>query len=683
MYAVLSAPHGWSLQHGRAKAAIGAARGLPGRFNPPAAKQAEPPKRSFRSVGPSKPTSPSTFAQVLAGPPKQRRKIDIERCVVNAKQRSAKPLLSSGPGLGTMLGQSASMFSKALVGSSGGGCQGLQPEKKMAAIGAPSPQPLHTKAGQQGLKGSLASPGSTTPRPPPPNVVAMPPKKGQKRKLGHEDVDSTPGSVHESGLAHLRRHTAQGHATSCLRCRYLADPRKLEQYAMMPQTCGKAETWLEPRPEYKGGPWGLGCRVCAWHGPHKRPCWAHKAPGGKRRKHRKNPLLGIAPAIGGHFREQLPRGRGQARFGKFANFKWSATSQVAKNLEQHGTSKAHEAACAAMRRKACGLEAGKTGSSGSAIPEPPTADPFHERTFKGRVPKPQDWLGAFVESSNLVSWSKQARLCIGKSGQKPITVAGEPVATPKASKQEQPVVVPKACKQGQPLAAPRASVENLRKRRRKQTRIMAECIRKRHRKVLREAHFCSLALDEAQGRKLVRFRCDFPKPPWNYSGTLGVFQMGPKTVEEAEEDHAQRAMTRLDEFITKFCTPLRKARLGTECDQELKDHLLKIVKTISADGGAAERRAIYLACELGFPARSHCAAYHRPRRHGFAKTAYRGFLLGFAYSVPHKFWIGGSVWGQIWGATYPTFPWGTRYCALHGVPQTVYQGGHVPRAWGP
>ena len=56
---------------------------------------------------------------------------------------------------------------------------------------------------------------------------------------------------------------------------------------------------------------------------------------------------------------------------------------------------------------------------------------------------------------------------------------------------------------------------------------------------------------------------------------------------------------RLDEFFTKFCTPLRKSTLGTECDQGLKDHLLKIVVTISADGGPSERRALFLACGPG------------------------------------------------------------------------------------
>ena len=117
--------------------------------------------------------------------------------------------------------------------------------------------------------------------------------------------------------------------------------------------------------------------------------------------------------------------------------------------------------------------------------------------------------------------------------------------------------------------------------------------------MLRRARFCSLSLDEAQGRKRIHFRCDYDKPPWYYQGTLGVFQVGAKTMEEGEEDHALKAMTRLDEFISKFCTPLRKRELGTICDQDLKDHLMKIVVTISADGGPSERRAILLACQPG------------------------------------------------------------------------------------
>jgi hypothetical protein len=72
-------------------------------------------------------------------------------------------------------------------------------------------------------------------------------------------------------------------------------------------------------------------------------------------------------------------------------------------------------------------------------------------------------------------------------------------------------------------------------------------------------------------------------------------------MEEGEDDHAYRSMSRLDEFITRFCTPLQKAaNVAPDCDQRLKDHICKIVSTLSADGGAAERRALFLACERIF-----------------------------------------------------------------------------------
>ena len=215
-----------------------------------------------------------------------------------------------------------------------------------------------------------------------------------------------------------------------------------------------------------------------------------------------------------------------------------------------------------------------------------------EKAFKGRVPKAKDWLDAFVDTQNNLSLRKQARLTLGKST----------IPSGEAGMQGQPLEAPRlADQEGRPLAAPRFYSAYLRKTRRKQTKIMAECLRKRHRKVLLEASFCTLALDEAQGRKLVRFRCDLKQKPWRRRGILGVYDCTPKTMGEGEEDHALRAMNGLDAFITRFCTPLRKACLEPVCDQDLKDHLLKIVVVLSADGGPAERRALYVACERMFP----------------------------------------------------------------------------------
>jgi hypothetical protein len=73
-----------------------------------------------------------------------------------------------------------------------------------------------------------------------------------------------PGSVVEGDLEHLQRHKAEGQASNCLRCLYLSDPRALGQYSKLPLPNGRVETWLEPRPRYKAGCWGLGCRICAW-----------------------------------------------------------------------------------------------------------------------------------------------------------------------------------------------------------------------------------------------------------------------------------------------------------------------------------------------------------------------------------------------------------------------------------
>jgi hypothetical protein len=404
------------------------------------------------------------------------------------------------------------------------------------------------------------------------------------------------GSVFESDLVHVKRHRLAGQAGGCLRCIFVSNPRALEQVAKLPRKAGHVASWLEPGPCSEGGQWALGCRICAWYHIHNGPTMDHRkgaigppgaeSKGGPKRKHVKK-----------IFKDPALRMRKHARFGKFANFTFRQPSQTEKAIEQHGNSQAHDLAYKAMLQKesACELRP-------LTMPEA-APNPVAQKAFKGRVPKPRDWLDSFVDTGNLVSWRKQARLRVQKSGQS----SGEPLASkPEVARASddttsspwagsQPLAADQGGSQSLTLAAPRETLENLRKRRRKQTRIMAEVVRRKHRRILGKAKFCTLALDEAQGRKLVHFRCDCDKAPWYHQGTLGVYKAGPQTTEEGEEDHAKRAVKRLDEFLTKFCTPLRKASLGTACDNEFKEHLLNIVATISADGGAAERRAIFLA----------------------------------------------------------------------------------------
>ena len=394
-----------------------------------------------------------------------------------------------------------------------------------------------------------------------------------KRPYSATRDHSDTGSALEADFVHCKRHKAEGKAEGCLRCRYVSNPKALEQHARLPSPIGRISTssWLEPSAGYMRGSWALGCRICAWYYQSSLQGGTCK-DAGINRKHKRKLVKDLA---------LLNKHKTQARFSKFASFTFrqsGATWRAVKALEQHGHSQGHELAVKAMLQKEA---APQTNSKTSGAMPTIAIDHVAQQTFKGRVPKPLDWLDCFVESSNHISWRKQATLILGRSGKMPKPSQPEPC---------------------QPLVAPEESSEThecLRKRRRKQTQIMAECVRNRHRKVLRNAQFCSLALDEAQGRKLLHFRCDYHEPPWYYQGTLGVYTAGPQTLEEGVEDHAVKSLKRLDEFFTKFCTPLRNSTLGTECDQGLKDHLLKIVVTISADGGPSERRALFLACGPG------------------------------------------------------------------------------------
>ena len=92
-----------------------------------------------------------------------------------------------------------------------------------------------------------------------------------------------------------------------------------------------------------------------------------------------------------------------------------------------------------------------------------------------------------------------------------------------------------------------------RKRYRQQLQVMAEVLRRKVRKVLRQATSISLSLDEAKYRKIIRFRADLPsassaRPGSNWrqvgasgfsqSGVLGILDCSKKDVSDFEEDHA-------------------------------------------------------------------------------------------------------------------------------------------------
>ena len=136
--------------------------------------------------------------------------------------------------------------------------------------------------------------------------------------------------------------------------------------------------------------------------------------------------------------------------------------------------------------------------------------------LKGRVPQVDNWVDAWAESTEQVSFRKQARIW---------------------SKKE--------C----------ARARNLRQIRRKQLEIIAEVRRQDIREQLRRATDIGLSMDERRYLKVVRYRCDAPTKPFVHRGVLGVLSLEKSALGDFEEDHAVIAVRKMDLFLTKFCTP--------------------------------------------------------------------------------------------------------------------------------
>ena len=106
--------------------------------------------------------------------------------------------------------------------------------------------------------------------------------------------------------------------------------------------------------------------------------------------------------------------------------------------------------------------------------------------LKGNVPSPEEWRNAWSVLSETVSLRKGARMF---------------------EKQKKGKVI-------SPL------MNKKRKRYRKQLCVVAEVLRNRIRKVLREATSISLALDESKYRKVLRYRADLPSRKNSGPGSL-------------------------------------------------------------------------------------------------------------------------------------------------------------------
>jgi len=385
------------------------------------------------------------------------------------------------------------------------------------------------------------------------------------------------GSCVQATSQHVAHHAKLCHGFApldCTRCIFASCPQDVKKAAPIPGQPGA--TWAEERPAFMGGAWGLGCRICAWYAKSRAPCstkdtsekqeFSKHRRGGRKPSIAKNSLQRLVGQGPKHqWQKERAKDPRSSVMAKFTFRKPMINRMFLQRLRQHCWQQSHMDALRAMQQ-ASEPRGAKTDSrpaaGGRNKPATRSQQVLHRALLKGRVPKAHDWREAFVELEEQISFRKGERLGLKRKAPDD--------------------------------AAP---TKNVRKMRRKQVGIMSEVCQGRWRRSLRRATFVSLALDGSKGKKLVRFRSDCPEAPWFSTGVLGVLdEVVFDHVDEPAEDHAQRAMWKLDLLLTQFCTPL-----GAPLDQDFKDHLLKLVRVVGADGCAAERRAICLAAERLFP----------------------------------------------------------------------------------
>lgn len=114
--------------------------------------------------------------------------------------------------------------------------------------------------------------------------------------------------------------------------------------------------------------------------------------------------------------------------------------------------------------------------------------------------------------------------------------------------------------------------------------IIREVVRQQKRTWILESSSIFLGLDDRNGYKLVRFKCDVPaakllEGPCTRSGILGCVQcLKGATLEELAEDYSSRTADEVMKVVGAFCRPLGETR-----DDAVYDKIVSATKGIVAD----------------------------------------------------------------------------------------------------
>ena len=201
------------------------------------------------------------------------------------------------------------------------------------------------------------------------------------------DLHALVGPASETAEAHKARHPGYGHHQTCPRCRfYKVGPSWVSAYGTVSSSGHGPDqvVWLAERPSHWGGPWALGCAICAH-------AMARQQAGGSSGA-ATTPAIGGAstPAVGAAVLRRRRGGTAWTRFevrGRCLN---------SESIRSHSLSEQHKRAVASYMAPHAPVR----------IRTQSTED--DELLLMGAVPQPCDWLRAWQCCKNPSSWQATA-----------------------------------------------------------------------------------------------------------------------------------------------------------------------------------------------------------------------------------------------------------------------------------
>ena len=142
--------------------------------------------------------------------------------------------------------------------------------------------------------------------------------------------------------------------------------------------------------------------------------------------------------------------------------------------------------------------------------------------------------------------------------------------------------------------------------REKMAGVLAEIVRRKNRILLKEASSITIALDESNTRKVLRFCCDTPNPPYTAKGVIGTLRLSYEqkgedaggVQEQMEEDHAVHALRALKLCLIRFCTRPTRTKRPRRTATAKATARTTVTAAARGTGGRFKKRGSFLARAL-------------------------------------------------------------------------------------